>query len=492
MSIKERLGKIAKAPLNIVKKPASAAGQTRRKESGNSIWEALRSKDIRRKIFITFGLVVVYRLLAAVPLPGIDVRLFTQVFGNNPLTNLFTLVTGGRLDSPSLVAIGLGAYINASIIIQLLQTVIPKFDELSKEGERGRQVLNQYTRILAVPLSVVQGFVILTVLRNVGASYPELAGIVDNISSLEVLTMIAALTAGSIVLMWLGELISEYGIGNGISILITVSILSSLPSLLARDLSFLQKDLTLLRNGNFNVLVNENFVVIYLLIIGMALVVLGVVYVTEAVRKVAIQYARRFRGGGVVPSSYLPLKINQAGVIPVIFASSLLTFPQIVAQFLISSADKEAFLYKLGTKINESFLGQGLEGLSNTDHLLYFLTYFILIIGFTYFYTFISYKPSETADNLKKSGGFIPGLRPGKATENYITHVLLRLTFVGAIFLAAVALIPSLIRLTPQGQNLAIISGIGGTSILIIVGVILDTLRQMKSLTVTKSYDQYK
>ncbi|MFQ5492834.1 MAG: preprotein translocase subunit SecY [Candidatus Dojkabacteria bacterium] len=479
------LGLLRRAGRKVSKKAAEAAPST-------SLFDSLRSPEIRKKLIFTFGIIVVYRILASVPLPGIDVTLFTEVFGGNPLTNLFTLVTGGRLDNPSLMAIGLGAYINASIIIQLLQTVIPKLEELSKEGERGRKVINQYTRFLTVPLSIVQGFVILTILRNVGSTVPELAGIVDNISNFEVLTMITALTAGSILLMWLGELITENGIGNGISILITISILTSLPGLISRDFAFLANDFSLLAQGNFNVLINENFVLIYLVILGFAALVAGIVYVTEAVRKITIQYARRFRGAEGVQSSYLPLKINQAGVIPVIFASALLSFPQIVSQFFLSSADPNSFLYQIGNSINNSFLGVNLGSLSPEDNFKYFATFFVLIVAFTFFYTFVTYKPSETADNLKKSGGFIPGLRPGMATQKYITHVLIRLTVVGSFFLAIIAIIPNLIRLTPQGSHLTLISGIGGTSILIIVGVSLDTFRQMKALTVTSSYDQYK
>lgn len=490
--MKKRLASIVKAPLGLFGKPASVVTNKLSQATGSvSFLDTLRNKDIRKKLLFTMGILVVYRILNAVPLPGIDVRLFVEVFQDSPLTNIFTLVTGGRLDNPSLVSIGLGAYINASIVIQLLQTVIPKLEELSKEGERGRRTLNQYTRILTVPLSAIQGFVIYTILSNVGTTVPELAGIVDGITPMQIITMIVSLTAGSIILMWLGELISENGIGNGISIMITVSILAALPTLVARDFAFLAEDLQLLANGNFNVLVNENFLTIYAVIIGMILLVMGVVFINEAVRKITIQYARRFRGDGM-QGSYLPLKINQAGVIPVIFASALLTFPQIITQFVLSSADTGSWLFERATELSQSFLGLDISQMNDGQILKYFGLYALLIVGFTFFYTFVTYKPSETADNLKKSGGFIPGLRPGKATERFITHVLLRLTVVGSIFLAVVSLIPSAVRLTPQGANLTVIGVIGGTSILIIVGVILDTIRQAKSLTVSISYDQYK
>ena len=213
-----------------------------KRAGNNSIIAALRTKEVQKKIGVTLLIILVYRILATVPLPGIDVKLFNQVFGNNPLNNIFTLVTGGRLDTPTVVAIGLGAYINASVIIQLLGTVIPKLEELQKEGERGRRVLNTYTRLLAVPLNIVQAFVIYTIMKNVANTVPALAGIVANIQPLDVITMIAALTAGSMVLMWLGELITEYGIGNGTSIIITIGILSVVPGLIVRDLTFLQSD----------------------------------------------------------------------------------------------------------------------------------------------------------------------------------------------------------------------------------------------------------
>lgn len=469
--------------------------QSRTGKEQVSLKEALKSKDIRKKILITFGLIVVYRILAAVPLPGIDTKLFAEAFGNNPLTNFFSIMTGGRLDNPSVVAIGLGAYINASIVIQLFTSIIPKLEELSKEGERGRAVINQYTRMLAVPLTVVQAIVIYTVLKSVTGSVPQLAGLLDNVTTFDIITMVVSLTAGSMVLMWLGELITEKGLGNGISIIITISILTVVPNLVARDFAFFSGDWDLLMNGNFNVLVNNNFKLIYFFIIGFYLLILSIVFINEAVRKLPIQYARRFRASGV-QSTYLPLKLNQAGVMPVIFASALLSFPQILAQIITTATKEGSWLYKVGIAINDSFLGTRSSFLTSEgflrDSIYYLVTFFTLIVVFSFFYTFVTYKPADTADNLKKSGGFIPGLRPGKITQSYITGVLIRLTVVGSLFLAFIAVIPNLVRLTPEGANLAIISGIGGTSILIVVGVILDTVRQMKSLTVSRSYEQYK
>jgi len=226
-------------------------------------------------------------------------------------------------------------------------------------------------------------------------------------------------------------------------------------------------------------------------LIGVFILVFFVILITEAIRKIPIQYARRARSVQGQQSSFLPLKLNQAGVIPVIFASALLTFPQVISQLIVNAADTDSFLSKAGNWISNSFLVQHSYATDRGNFVKYQLLYFTLIIGFAFFYTFVTYKPSETADNLKKSGGFIPGYRPGKATEAYITYILIRLTFVGAIFLGIIALLPNIVRFTEQGQNLTLLTGIGGTSILIIIGVIIDTIRQMKSLTVTRSYDQY-
>lgn len=466
--------------------------KAKRNSDGKSFWAALQTKEVRTKILVTLGLILVYRVLAAVPLPGIDISIYNEVFGNNPINNLFTMVTGGRLDNPSVVAIGLGAYINASVILQLLSSVIPKLEELTKEGERGRKVINMYTRILAVPLNIIQAFVIYTVLKSTAGSIPQLAGLVANITTLDVITMVAALTAGSMVLMWIGELITEYGIGNGSSIIITVGILSVLPGLIVRDFSFIQGDLQLVLNGNLNALFSNSFLLLLITILTLAILIYGITFITEATRKITIQYASRVRASQTGQNSYLPLKINQAGVMPVIFASALLTFPQIIAQLLVGVAQPDTFFWKVGNKILNSFLSKGYAQGNTSDIVLYELCFLLVIVFFTFFYTFVTYKPSETADNLKKGGGFIPGIRPGKETEKFIQTVLIRLTFWGALFLGVVSIIPSVIRLLPQGSNLAIFTGIGGTSMLIIVGVITDTIRQIKSVAVTRSYEQYK
>ncbi len=408
-------------------------------------------------------MLVVFRALAAIPLPGINGEAFKKFFGDSPFGNIFTLVTGGQLDNPSVVAIGLGPYINASIILQLLTTVIPKLEELQKEGERGRQMINQYTRYLTVPLAILQSFVIYTVLSKT----ESLQNLIGDPTVLEIGAMIVSLTAGSIILMWISELISESGIGNGSSFIIFAGIIASLPGLINQDFASIRYDTPLIIG----------------IIIGALVMIGGIVFITEAVRKVPIQYARRVRGSkaGGGQSSFLPLKINQAGVMPVIFAASLLTFPRIITQFLGSTASQDSFFSKASDTISKLYLDENLG--------LYNLLYFLFIVVFTFFYTRVVLNPQEQAENLKKSGGFIPGIRPGRSTEDYISSIMNRLTLVGAIFLATVALIPSLAR---RGTQLAVLSGIGGTSILIVVGVVLDTVRQLKSMKVSRSYEVYK
>lgn len=495
--ISPNLKKIFSLPSRLVKKSKDKVSKKiNRVDNEFSLAGIWRNRELRKKILFTLSMILAFRLLAAIPLPGIDVKIFNEIFGTNPLSNMFTMITGGRLDNPSVVAIGLGAYINASIVMQLMQTLIPKLEELSKEGERGRRVINQYTRLLAIPLNIIQAIVIFTVLKTsaeaYAGTYPELLALIGNMTTLDIVTMIVALTAGSMILMWISELITEHGIGNGSSIIIAIGILSIMPSLVTSDFKFISSDLQLLfQNGNFNVLVNSNFLLLYAVIIGLVLLVWGIVYVTEATRKIVIQYANRVRSIQAGNSSFLPLKINQAGVMPVIFASAMLSFPQMIASLMIASEDKSGIIYKIGDFINNSFLNYGATS-NSADVIYYELFYFVLIVVFTYFYTFVTFKPSETADNLKKSAGFIPGIRPGKETESYIIYILLRLTFVGAIFLAVVALIPSLVQLIPQGASLSIMRGIGGTSILIVVGVVLDTIRQMKSVSVSKSYDKFR
>lgn len=464
-----------------------------RKFSGG-LFSYLETPEIRRKIFFTIGIVLVFRFLAAIPLPGIDIEVYNLALGSDtgtPFSSLLTLATGGSIDTPSLVAIGIGAYINASIAIQLLTSVIPKLEELQKEGENGRRVISQITRILTVPLSVLQGFVVYTLIQTnsqaVGDSGYVISDMVAGMTSFDIIVMITAITAGSLILMWLSELITENGIGNGSSIIIMAGILASLPGFLSLDISSaLSGALTQIQNGNFEILVtDQTLIFMYLFIIGTFGVIGLIVYVEQAIRKITVQYARRVRGTETVQSSYLPLKINQSGVMPIIFASALLTFPSIIGQVVQGVVEPTSSIYTgVSTLLSQPIFIYGTWQ--------YTTFYFVMIILFTFFYSFIVMKPEDTADNLRKSGGFIPGIRPGAATRKYITHVMLRLATVGSIFLGMVAIIPNVVRLSEVGQQFSILTLIGGSSILIIVSVIVDTYRQMKSMRVSRSYEVYK
>ncbi len=454
---------------------------------------ALETPEIQKRIMFTVFIILVFRVLASIPLPGIDVEVYREAVNANtgsPFSNLLTIATGGNIDAPSLVVIGLGSYINASIIIQLLTSIIPRLEELQKEGPNGRRILSQVTRILTLPLSLIQGFVIYTIIKQNTQIIPgtafSVSDMVAGISTTEITIMVLAIAAGSLLLMWLSELITESGVGNGSSIIIMVGILSTLPGLFIADFSNIFSWFRdQISNGNLDAIYSNSMLFIYAFVIGLILLIMGIVFVTEATRKVTIQYARRVRGIDAAQSSFLPLKINQAGVMPIIFASSLLTFPTIIAQFVTNMSEPGTSLYNIGLKITQ---------LTIFDYrsYQYIAFYFVMIFLFTYFYSFIVMKPEETAENLQKSGGFIPGIRPGKSTAKFISNVMVRLTFLGALFLGIIAILPNLVRLTDQGSTMLVLTGVGGTSLLIIIGVVLDTFRQLKSLTVTKSYEMYR
>ena len=416
------------------------------------VWASLKNEDIRKRITYTLFMLIVFRLLAAITTPGIPRDALQQLFGEGSFGDLMTAVSGAAFENASIVAIGLGPYINASVILQMLGSIIPKLEELQQEGERGRKIINQYTRLLAIPLSILQSFVIYSILRS--------QNLVTALNPVELVTMIATMTAGSLLLVWMGELIQENGIGNGTSIIIFAGIMASLPGSIAK---------------NFGV-VNPNQLL--LVGIGALLVVAGIIAVTEAERRIKVQYAKRVRGKKMTGGgeSHIPLKINTAGVMPVIFAVSLLSFPQIIARFfLVAESEK---IRMIAEKV-VTFL--------DSSNPYYLVLYFLFIVAFAFFYTFVVFKPEDVADNLKKSGGFIPGIRPGKQTSEYLFGVLLRLTGVGALFLATIAILPLLVERFTEISSLAI----GGTGLLIVISVILDVLRQIESMSATRSYEKY-
>lgn len=462
------------------------------------LWKIAFTPEVSKKILFTIAIVVVYRVLTAVPLPGVNMDVYIQQFSDkstSQISYLLTVFTGGNLETPSIVGLGIGVYITASIIIQLLTTIVPRLEELSKEGNRGKQVIDQYTRYLTVPLSFVYaiGYLFL-ITRDPGTGQETaLAGLIPRLpdgsfSVPRVIFMALVLTAGSLFLMWLAELITENGIGNGASIMIMVSILSSLPAFVTNDLAAVNFPgaISQVLQGRLEFLRDPGLVAIYLILGGLIVLTVGSVVMNESARKLIIQYARRERMGGETESS-LPLKLNQSGVLPIIFASALLTFPGVIIPLLQNVVDAASELGQFLTSLSTSFL-------FNSSDPLYWLTYFVAIMILALLYSNISLRPDQIAENLQKSGGFIPGIRPGKTTENFISSTMLRLTFAGAIFLGVIALLPlvagsGLFQLS--GVQFTVFSAIGGTSILIVVGVILDTVRQLQSLRATQSYERY-
>lgn len=477
---------------------------------GKLVNDTFTNKAILTKIGFTLFIIILYRGLAAIPLAGIDMQVYRDFFGSTSASEanyLLLIFTGGQLDSPSIVGLGLAAYINASIIMQLLTPVIPKLEELKKEGQRGTTIINQYTRYLTVFLGFFYSIAYVMLISRRDLTDPNNTGTGSGVfliptadgsdwpSLMKILFMASVLTAGTMLVVWLAEAITENGLGNGSSIIITIGIVSLLPALIRQD--FAQINFRTIGNqlleGSFNVLTDPTFVSLVAVIVGGILMVTSIVYVNESARNVQIQYARRIRGGEGESSS-LPIKLTLTGVLPIIFASALLSVPQLIIPFLRSIVEEGSAFFNTLVDIENSFLLASADAEINNDDLYYSLVYFLLIVLFGIFYAFIQLKPEDTAENLQKSGAFIPGIRPGKSTEKYISNVLLRISFAGSIFLGLIALIPLVARnaiLEFEGVNLAILSGIGGTSILIAVSVILETVRQYNALRVSKSYEKY-
>lgn len=484
---------------------------------GKFLRNLFSTKDIWSKFAMTLFIVVLYRGMSSIPLPGIDMGVYLANFGQTTASEgsyLFSLFTGGQLDTPSIVGLGLAAYINASIIMQLLPYAIPRLKELQKEGERGRQMINQITRFLTVPLSMLYSSAYLAYLSQRDllnqTGDPTVAADPNHVAAYliphadgsqwptvqKILFMALVLTAGTVLLMWLSEIITEKGIGNGSSVIIMVGILASLPTLVSRDIASINfsEIFNQIVQGNLLALTNPLSLAVLGVIVGMIIVIGSIIFVNESQRRIDIQYARRVRGSEIGKGSFLPIKFTITGVLPVIFATSLLSIPQIFVPVLKNAIAPDAPVQNFLGSLETSFLYASQDAVVDSRDTTYIIVYFILVLLFALFYAFIVLNPQETAENLQKSGAFVPGIRPGKSTENYISKVLLRIGFVGGVILGLIALIPLVSRdiiLTTTGRQLAVLSGIGGTSILIIVGVILDTLRQYQSLKATKSYERY-
>lgn len=419
----------------------------------NKILQVFKIPDLRKKILMVGLLLVAFRVLSTIPIPGIDAARLSEFFSSSQLLGFLNLFSGGGLSNLSVVMLGVGPYITATIIMQLLTIVFPNLKKAYyEEGAAGRAKFNRISRYLTVPLAMLQGYGFLNLLVS--------QGVLDPIPFFPMLTNVIIVTAGSVLLMWIGELISEYKIGNGVSLIIFAGIVSQIPQqLTATAVSFTPQVL-------------PTYIAFIILSI---IVIAGVVFVNEGERKVPVSYAKQVRGnkmyGGV--STYLPLRVNQAGVIPIIFAISLLLFPQFFAQ-AVSVISKDFSL-----RVNE-FVTYFFDNV-----IIYSILYFVLVVVFTYFYTAITFDPEEISKNLQRSGGFVPGIRPGPATSQTIARIVHRITFFGAIFLGVVAILPNITQIATGIQSLAL----GGTGLLIVVAVALEVMKQVESQLTVREYE---
>ncbi|EKE13567.1 MAG: hypothetical protein ACD_13C00010G0053 [uncultured bacterium] len=415
--------------------------------------KAAKTRSIRKKLIITGIILVVFRLAAHIPAAGIDRDTLSALFLGSPLLSLLDVFSGGTLANFSILALGLNPYINASIIFQLLGYVVPSIAELQKEGEYGQEKINQYTRLVTIPLAAVQAFGMYALLKG--------QNIITGLSPIDLFSLVITMTAGTVFAVWLGELITEYGFKNGVSILIFVGIIARLPVILSQSASIFQSQ------DIFKMII---FFAVLVLIVGL------VVFVGEATRQIPIHYAKRRTESGLAASSYLPIRLNQAGVIPIIFAVSLVLIPSMIGQFLSNASN-----------IQIAGIARTMSTAFSPQSVLYNVVYFFLVFGFTYFYTAVVFNPEKISEDLQKGGGFIPGIRPGKETEKYLSHILSRITVVGGAFLGLIAVLPSLFQNFVGASNMAI----GGTSILIVVSVVLEIVREIEGELVMERYEGF-
>jgi preprotein translocase subunit SecY len=414
------------------------------------IWKA---RDLRNNILFVLAMLVIFRFAAHVPVPGVDTTALRDFFANNEMFGILNMFSGGSMENFSIVMMGIGPYITASIIFQLLAMIVPALEEMQKE-ESGRAKINMWTRWLTVPMSLMQSFGMISLLKNSGT------GVLGDVNAFTYISMLVIITAGTIFLMWIGELITERKVGNGISLLIFAGIVAGLPQAFSNI---------------FNTYTSQNLMAL----IGFAAVgivtVVGVVIISEGQRNIPVQYAKQVRGGRMFGGtrSHLPLRVNMAGVIPIIFAISVVLFPSMIARFFIQA--KTAWIAAAATKTIAIFENQ----------LIYGIIYFILVFAFTYFYTEVIFHPDRIAENLQKQGGFIPGIRPGRHTSEYLANTTYKIILVGALFLALIAVLPLIMQSFTGMQSLAI----GGTSLLIVVSVVIETVKQIEAQLSMREYE---
>lgn len=407
---------------------------------------------LRARVLFVFGALIVFRLLAAIPIPGIDATQLAAFLSNNQFLGLLNIFSGGGFSNLSIVMLGVGPFITASIVMQLMTILVPALKEMyQEEGDAGRARFAQYSRLLSVPLAFIQAFGFLLLLSQ--------QGIVPQLSGWDIVVNVTVIAAGSILLMWLGELITEFGVGNGMSLIIFAGIVATLPQQLAQ-LAFAFDPAQIPAYLGF-------------LLLG-AVIIAGVVFISEAERPIPVTYARRVRGGKVMGgiSTYLPLRVNQAGVMPIIFALSILLFPQMIATFLSKSS--VVWIASAATGVVNALANQAIYG----------VLYFFLVVVFTYFYTAITFEPHQIAKNLQKNGAFVPGVRPGTQTTEYLGNIITRITLVGALFLGFLAVLPIIVQAATGITALTI----GGTALLIVVTVVLDLVKKIDAQTSIREY----
>jgi preprotein translocase subunit SecY len=433
-----------------------------------ALFTAFRIPDLRRRILFVLGMLVIFRFMASIPLPGVNREGLQEFINNNALLGILNIFSGSSLQNFSIVALGVYPYITATIIMQLMTPIIPSLNELSNEGQGGRNKINQYTHWLTIPLALLQGYGQGTLFsRQIGPDGRPLIenfGFYDTQSTISTIAMLITMTAGTMLLVWMGELITEFGIGNGVSIIIFGGIVASLPGAVA----------ALVTGGSLG----SNIIGTVLFILIGLVTIVGIVLINEGQRRIPVHHAKRVRSGRMYGgnTTFIPLKVNSAGMIPLIFAVSILVFPGLIAQFLADSNNE--IVRSIAVWIGVMFA---------PDTPVYNIVYFLLVVAFTYFYTMVIFQQQKISENLQRQGAFIPGVRPGKNTERYLMKVLNRITLIGALFLGTVAIMPY-IASEITGVNSLLL---GATSLLIVVGVAIDTMRQLEAQLVMRNYEGF-
>jgi preprotein translocase subunit SecY len=428
-------------------------------ETIRNVFNAFKLPDLRRKILFTLAMLVVYRFAAHVPVPGVNADALRQIFQSNQLLGLLDMFSGGAMASFSVVAMGVYPYITASIIMQLLMPLIPPLERLSKEGEAGQAKINQYMYILTVPLAALQAVTQISMFS--GGTVPVIQGfnLLSRDTFIPSLATVATLTAGTMFAVWLGEIITEQGVGNGVSIIIFGGIVARIPQRVGQDL-------------------RTNIPGLVAFVIIGVITVAAIVFIYEGQRRIPVQYGKRVRGTKIYggQSTHIPLKVNSAGMIPLIFGSSFLILPGVIASYFQYSSNQVV-----------ANIAQGVVGLFDSKLVFYWFMYFVMVVGFTYFYTDVIFQQQNMPENLQKHGGFIPGIRPGARTAEYLNRVLRRITLVGALFLGLVAVLPFFASKVTPMQTMIVTS----TGLLIVVGVVIDTMKQLEAQLLMRHYEGF-